>query len=66
MREAARLANADGFIREMPNGYDTELGERGCGHEFRRRWLLVVAVAVAVERGGGGDRSACRDGEASN
>ena len=27
--QAARLAGADSFIREMPNGYDTYIGERG-------------------------------------
>jgi subfamily B ATP-binding cassette protein MsbA len=27
--QAAKVANADGFIREMPEGYDTLVGERG-------------------------------------
>ena len=27
--EAARQADADGFIRQLPNGYDTYVGERG-------------------------------------
>ena len=26
---AARLAGADGFVRELQNGYDTYVGERG-------------------------------------
>ena len=29
IEEAARLAGADGFVRELKNGYDTYVGERG-------------------------------------
>lgn len=29
--EAARLANADGFIRSFPEGYDTVVGTAGTG-----------------------------------
>ena len=29
VEEAARLANLDEYVRSLPNGYDTEIGERG-------------------------------------
>ena len=29
VKAAARAANADEFIRELPEGYDTIVGERG-------------------------------------
>src|SRR5262249_53697521 len=29
IEEAARIAQAHGFVRELPQGYDTMLGERG-------------------------------------
>ena len=31
VKQAAELADADGFIREMSDGYDTMVGERGVG-----------------------------------
>ena len=31
VQAAAKIANADEFIREMPEGYDTIIGERGVG-----------------------------------
>jgi ATP-binding cassette subfamily B multidrug efflux pump len=44
--EAAQLANADGFIRRLPHGYDTELSERGANLSEGQRQLLAIARAV--------------------
>ena len=43
---AARVACADEFIREMANGYDTELGERGGKLSTGQRQRLSIARAV--------------------
>ncbi len=43
---AAELANADGFIRRLPNGYDTELSERGANFSQGQRQLLAIARAA--------------------
>ena len=43
---AAKIADADEFIREMPKGYDTELGERGGKLSSGQRQRLSIARAV--------------------
>lgn len=43
---AARVACADGFIRELGNGYDTELGERGGKLSSGQRQRLSLARAI--------------------
>jgi ATP-binding cassette subfamily B protein len=47
--EAAKLANADGFIHRLPKGYMTELTERGSNLSQGQRQLLSIARAVVAD-----------------
>src|SRR5690625_718450 len=44
--EAAKLANADEFIRKLPNGYDTKLSQEGGGISQGQKQLLSIARAL--------------------
>ncbi len=49
VEQAARVVGAHGFIRRLPKGYDTELGESGGGFSQGQRQLLSIARAVLAQ-----------------
>lgn len=46
---AAKLAYADGFIRSLPQGYDTEINEEGSNISQGQKQLLTIARALIVQ-----------------
>ncbi len=49
VKAAAKLANADGFIRRLPQGYDTVIKGDGANLSMGQRQLLAIARAAIAD-----------------
>ncbi|MBT2418177.1 ABC transporter ATP-binding protein [Streptomyces sp. ISL-22] len=49
IRKAARAAQADRFIAELPNGYDTKVGEHGLTLSGGQRQRVALARAILTD-----------------
>jgi ATP-binding cassette subfamily B protein len=47
VEEAAKMVNIDDFVKHLPQGYETPLGERGVNLSLGQRQLLSFARAIA-------------------
>ncbi|MEV0489501.1 ABC transporter ATP-binding protein [Streptomyces atratus] len=49
IEQAARTAQADGFIADLPNGYDTKVGEHGLTLSGGQRQRVALARAILTD-----------------
>ena len=49
VRRAARLSGAEEFIDQLPNGYRTEVGERGLSLSGGQRQRLAIARSILAD-----------------